>query len=179
MELFNPYTAVEAPKSNDDNSPPKRPNPEPEYPHLTHDMNALSHYFLETTAFNGRVSMSTADALRRSGKTISECYASISKSNQSPAPMFATRTQIVDLTDLNYDRIGILFEYHNHYYVIVNGPPEKATPHGVTHGFLAKDRVGMPLIYEWESIPKRLVAPGCFGATGSTEGWWHVHSTGT
>jgi hypothetical protein len=178
MEHFDPNTSMANSKSHDDIRPPAMLTPEPEYPHKTHDSSALSYHFLNATAFSAQVSMNSADHLRRSGKDISACYSAISARNTSAAPLLASRTAVIDYSTINYDRTGILFEYREHFYVVLEAAVGKdaARSRGIECGFLHRSRLGMPLVYEWESMPKRRACQYGVGASGSARGWWNVHS---
>lgn len=155
--------------------------PQPEYPHVAHDLNALSHYHLETATFSAQNTMGAADRMRGSGNDMAACYAAINEKTKTAAPFFSSRTAVVDSRTLNYDRISILFAYHESYYIVVEPAAGKyeTTCTGVQGGFLQRSRVGTPLVFEWESLPKHQIGYGCVGlkeVQDGNSGWWHVYS---
>ena len=122
--------------------------------------------------------MGTADLMRHNGKDIPECYAAISERSKCPTALFTSRTKLTDYATINYDRVGILFEYRSYYYTILEPIQGKnaAFKEGIHRGWLHESHLGIQLVCEWESIPKMRVGQDGIGATGSTQGWWLVHS---
>jgi hypothetical protein len=95
---------------------------------------------------------------------------------------------------LEFDRLGVIFEYRGFYFTItpaLSGNTLNANE-GVYRGWVTKDHLDVyslctckwdtspgkliGLLSEWESVPKIRFGENCIAATGSTSGWWHVHS---
>jgi hypothetical protein len=155
--------------------------PEPEFPHITHDLSDLSQHYLDATAFAPAVSMGTAALLGLHGNNptldIAEAYASISAATPT-SKYLTTKPEIRDHTSFDFDCQGILCEVANRYFVVVQEPPGQATGNKTRQrfGWPPKNTIGRHLVMEWESIPKKRIGEYCIVATGSTEGWWQSHS---
>jgi hypothetical protein len=161
---------------------------EPEYPHKTHDLSALSRYFLDVTAFTPNISMGSATQLHDSQTNIANTQYFISanlsrlRSNDLLKPAY----KVIDHSTIDYDRLGILCEYSNLYYIVSQDPPAAAdNPEYIRLNWIPKHLVGTHLISEWESIPKMHIGKHCIvaavnwwfsGSVVSTDSWWHSHS---
>lgn len=158
------------------------PTPESEYPHETHDISTLSHYFLEITAFTPANSMYTALEMRDNlnGKTVNECYADVTAKFNAAKELDDGRK---DYDIHNPDRVGILIEYDGMFYTLLE--PFSAVTitddvRGSRYGWLERHEIDMHLLCEWESIPKQRIGTKFIAAATIPEetdgGWWHVHS---
>ena len=76
-------------------------------------------------------------------------------------------------TALEFDHVGVLFEYADMYLVAMKDGSDHASV-SVNRGFIEKQRVGTHVVAEWVSLPKETVSR-CIIASG-TGGWWHVRS---
>jgi hypothetical protein len=140
---------------------------------LKHDLNALSQYLLNVTAFTPDVSMGAGGyTCQGHGKDILGSYATILKGIDLSTQLFRSHTEISDYSNIDYDGIGIIFEHGEQYYVIVK-------PHwgeAENSGWLDKRRVGTHLISEWESLPKLQINRYSIASNGCIGSWWTLHS---
>jgi hypothetical protein len=153
--------------------------PKPEYPHESHDLNTLSSHFINASAFTAKVK-TTPELVRETGMDIPTCYTTIAATHSKFPPLFVNKTIPIDQRTLNFDRIGILYEHGSLYYVVFDIHSSRRTatqqrPQGV---FILKATVNLPLIQEWNAVPKWRVGSDGIGATTLADGWgwWHVHS---
>lgn len=145
------------------------------FPHASHDFNTLSVYSISANAFSSSPSPvigSFHQLSSLSSEDISSAYDAILSDVDfinAPMPLIHSFTQ-------DYDRIGVLFEYKDDYFVAIKDVPEHVTDSsmGVNRGFMEKEHVGAHLVAEWDSLPKERVG-SCVIASG-TDGWWHVKS---
>lgn len=149
------------------------------YPNTSrNDLNTLSQYLLNATAFTPNVSMCAGDHLRyENDEDLANTYAAISEGIAASGLFFRSRTEVTDHSTIDYDRISIIFERDEEYFVIMQPPQDwKAEMETINRGWLDKRRVGTHLISEWESLPKVEIGKHCLAAAGLTEGWWTLHS---
>ncbi|KAG9192202.1 hypothetical protein G6011_10936 [Alternaria panax] len=78
-----------------------------------------------------------------------------------------------DIVDLN--KIGITYEYGDHYFIVVQLPHPQTSEPVFQCGFLNRACVGSYLVYEWDSLVKEKV--GEWGvAVCDDDGRWAMHS---
>ncbi|CAO2656422.1 Nn.00g052250.m01.CDS01 [Neocucurbitaria sp. VM-36] len=81
-----------------------------------------------------------------------------------------------DPRSVNYDRIGILYQFMNQYFSICECLHYETNQPTICRAWVPKHLVGNYLFLEWESLPK--VQVGRYGMGVSTsDGSWKVHST--
>jgi hypothetical protein len=162
---------------------PKRPyeTPQSEFPHTTHDLSALSRCYLDTTAFTRNVSMSAAAryGLHDSNPDLDadRSYASLA-SNFPPTKTLLNAPKPVFHHWFDYDSRAVLCQVTNAYLVVGQEDPSKANGYKSRRRMTWRPKGGVSNfdLQEWESIPRQLIGKYCMVATGSTEGWWHMHS---
>jgi hypothetical protein len=119
--------------------------PESNWTAESHDLNALSLYLLNATAFTPGISMGSGEHLPYSAdKDISKTYNTISKTLTPSNLLLQSSTEIVDQSRVDYDRVGILFPYKALYFVIM----ESHFPSRKNRSFPDKHRVGSHLVCE-------------------------------
>jgi hypothetical protein len=151
---------------------PKRPyeTPQSEFPHTTHDLSALSRCYLDTTAFTRNVSMSAA---ARYGLHDSNPDLDADRSYASLASNFPPTKTLLNASEPVFHH---WFDYA--YLVVGQEDPSKANGYKSRRRMTWRPKGGVSNfdLQEWESIPRQLIGKYCMVATGSTEGWWHMHS---
>ncbi|KAH6859715.1 hypothetical protein B0T12DRAFT_482042 [Alternaria alternata] len=79
-----------------------------------------------------------------------------------------------DVVELN--KVGITYEYGDHYFVLVQLPHPQTSELIFQCGFLNRAYVGPYLVYEWDSLVKEQI--GEWGAAVyDDDGRWDVHSS--
>jgi hypothetical protein len=152
---------------------------EPEYLLKTHDLSALSRYYLDVTAFTPRVSMGAATKLHDSKLNITETYNSIREASHSSNFLINTGGfSWKDHPTPDFDRMGIICEYKDKYCVVFEASRCEADndEDTIRTAWVDKRLVGMHLISEWNSLSTWRANEHYIFATGSTCGWWHPHS---
>lgn len=155
--------------------------PESDFPHKTHDLSALSRYFHDASAFTtiGTMGRAAPLGLHDSKTDIAKAYTSISElPDLSLSDLLLRKAKNLDYSSIDFDRFGIVCEFPDCYFTILQVPPSEANGkvHHTRFVWCLKRAIGIHLVTEWESLPKQLIGGGCVVATGSTDGWWHSHS---
>jgi hypothetical protein len=150
--------------------------PQPEYPHITHELNTRSHCFREATSFIPSACKELDANPHYHGSNVPKCDAVSNPSPVATTQLLSNDHATIDYSLQNHDCTGILFEYRDYYFTIMLAPPDINAKESVYRGWLEKKHIGIHLLCEWESIPKYRIGENCIVATGSMEGWWHIHS---
>lgn len=80
----------------------------------------------------------------------------------------------LDPDAVNFDRLGILYEYFEFYFTICEVTEPKTGEVKLIHAWMPRHNLGPYIKREWASLPK--VKVGAYGAgVASSEGWWKVH----
>ncbi|KAF1844085.1 uncharacterized protein K460DRAFT_157415 [Cucurbitaria berberidis CBS 394.84] len=89
---------------------------------------------------------------------------------------FHVNVPLFDSGVVNFDKIGILYEFLNGFYIVYESlQPQTGRP-TIHRAWMPQSGVGSYLKAEWLSLPKIQVGP--YGAgVPTSDGWWNVHST--
>jgi hypothetical protein len=174
---------IPQPENPQETAVPKRPydTPQSDFPHTTHDLSALSRCYLDTSAFTRSVSMGAAARYGLHGSypdfDVDQAYASLASRFLPTKTLLSAPEPLFDHS-MDYNSSGVLCQVTNLYLLVMQEDPSQADGYKIRRRltWLPKDGVSSFDLQEWESIPRQLIGKYCLVATGSTEGWWYVHS---